>query len=247
MVLGGVFALAAAVAGTVVAVAPAQAYDGGYIDFSPDSPFPVGSTVTATFVLDPGFGFHHCTIYPPGNYEDTGYGESYSTPTYQATFEIPTTVAGKGFVFCRLSPGIQITDDFDFVVTEATGVSAEMTTEAEIKLGPAVDDDEFKAEGAFVLGDGSDGIDPLTEDVTVELDGFTTTIPAGSFDDGFKFEDDRLTVVIEPVGEGEYKYEYKGENVDLSAVDPDEPVEVSLTVGDDTGTATDEEAEIKHE
>jgi len=41
--------------------------------------------------------------------------------------------------------------------------------------------DRFRLKGSFSLGEGSDGIDPLDEDVTVTFGGFSETIPAGSF------------------------------------------------------------------
>jgi hypothetical protein len=41
--------------------------------------------------------------------------------------------------------------------------------------------DRFRIKGSFSLGEGSDGIDPLDEDVTVTFGGFSETIPAGSF------------------------------------------------------------------
>ena len=41
--------------------------------------------------------------------------------------------------------------------------------------------DRFRLKGSFSLGEGSDGIDPLHEDVTVTFGGFSETIPAGSF------------------------------------------------------------------
>lgn len=112
MVLGAALALAAAVAGTVVAVAPAQAH-GGTVTFSATSPFEYGSDVTATLILDPGYGFSHCTIAP-----DAGDW----TSARALTFPIPTNVAGGGAIWCRLSYGssMVITDEFPYYVSGPT-------------------------------------------------------------------------------------------------------------------------------
>jgi hypothetical protein len=113
--LGAALAVAAAAAGTFVAVGPAQALDGGAPVYSATSPFPYGSTVTATFILDPGYSFHHCTIAPAGN-------SDYLSVTTQ-TFAIPTTFPGEGAIFCRLTPaggGIHITGEFYYEVSAPT-------------------------------------------------------------------------------------------------------------------------------
>ena len=61
---------------------------------------------------------------------------------------------------------------------------AAFTAKLEITLRPRVED-AFNLTSSFTLGAASNGIDPLTEDVTLTLTGgtgaFTTTIPAGSF------------------------------------------------------------------
>ena len=112
---------------------------------------------------------------------------------------------------------------------------------AEVELGPEADDNEFEVEGSFTLGASSDGIDPVTEEVTVQVGTLSLTIPAGSFelDDGeFKFEGviDGVTleVEIEPQEDGTLEFEIEGEGADLTGIT--NPVEVGLAVGDDAGT-----------
>ena len=63
---------------------------------------------------------------------------------------------------------------------------SQMTAGAQIALGSSADDDRFAVEALFRLGTGSDGISPLTEDVTLEVGTGSWVIPAGSFrtDDG---------------------------------------------------------------
>ncbi len=107
-----------------------------------------------------------------------------------------------------------------------------------------IEEDEFEVEGSCTLGAGSDGIDPLHEDVTFRLGPYEVTIPAGSFelddDDEYEFEGVidgvELEVEIEDEGDGTFEFEVEGEDADLSGIV--NPVEVMLTVGDDTGAAT---------
>ena len=69
--------------------------------------------------------------------------------------------------------------------------------EARVRLGRG----RFEIRGRLALGAGSDGIDPLNEDVTVMFGPvFQETIPAGSFvrdddDEGFQFDVDDVSGV----------------------------------------------------
>ncbi len=112
------------------------------------------------------------------------------------------------------------------------------------------EDDEFEVEGTFTLGEGSDGIDPVAEDVIVKIGAYEITIPAGSFtldDDGeFEFEGiiDGMEVEmeIELEDDGTFEFEIEVEGDDLPELG--EPLEVTLVIGDDEGKAT---ANVEHE
>ena len=102
-------------------------------------------------------------------------------------------------------------------------------------------ENEFAVKGTFTLGAGSDGIHPLTEEVTLQVGAFTATIPAGSFRrdgrDKFKFKGivagARLEVKIEREGKGfEFKAEGKGAQVGRA-----NPVTLRFAVGNDAGSA----------
>ena len=110
--------------------------------------------------------------------------------------------------------------------------------DAEVEIG----EDEFEVEGSFTLGATSDGIYPLTEEVTLEVGTFTTTIPAGSFeldDEEFEFEGVidgvELEMKIIPQGGAVFDFKAEGEDVDLTGTV--NPVTVSLTIRGDEGTA----------
>jgi hypothetical protein len=124
----------------------------------------------------------------------------------------------------------------------------------------------FDFAGRFGLDELSDGIDPLTEDVTVSFDDFTLTIPAGSFVrrgrrifrfrgviDGVRIHAD-LKAPNEPRGHGRsgrgrshrhelWSFKIKGKHADLSSVD--NHVDAGLQVGDD-GCFQTVRARIKH-
>ncbi len=103
---------------------------------------------------------------------------------------------------------------------------------------------DFQVEGRFELGPTSDGIDPLSEDVGLELGPYQVAIPAGSFRStragGYKFAGNvggaDLEIKISPRGGNVFRLTAQGEGADLSGVA--EPVSVKLTVGDDGGSTT---------
>ena len=124
---------------------------------------------------------------------------------------------------------------------------ATFTATVEIELRPRRDD-AFAVQSHFTLGAGSNGIDPLTEDVKLELMGgtgsFTTTIPAGYFKKDkkgrFQFEGTingvDLQAKITRFGHHQFKCEVEGEQAELAGIA--NPVTVALTIGNDSGSTT---------
>lgn len=124
---------------------------------------------------------------------------------------------------------------------------------------------KFEVKAPFTLGAGSNGIDPVTEIVALELTGgtgsFSTTIPAGSFQffpakfnkkgklvrpPQFKFEGVINGVALEAkitdLGNGNFEFKAEGTGANLAGLA--NPVTVTLTVGDDGGS-TNVEAEFE--
>ncbi len=100
----------------------------------------------------------------------------------------------------------------------------------------------------FTLGTGSDGIHPLTEAVTLQIANYTVTIPAGSFHQLWKdpkapyaydgtINGTNLLVLILPLGGNKYQFDAGGSPVAFLA-GAKNPVTVSLTVGNDTGSTS---------
>jgi hypothetical protein len=121
---------------------------------------------------------------------------------------------------------------------------AAFAPKVEIELGPSgANKDEFEVKASFTLGAHSNGINPLTEDVSLRVGTFSTTIPAGSFrrdkKGRFKFETiidvGVFEAVIRPLGGYRFEFKAEGEGFDLGAIA--NPVNVSVTIGDDGGSA----------
>jgi hypothetical protein len=100
----------------------------------------------------------------------------------------------------------------------------------------------FRVAGLFTLGAGSDGINPLTEDVTVQVGNFSTTIPAGSFGkrwsgaseyEGYLNGVD-LEVGIYHIRDNRFWFTAEGKGQILSGIA--NPVTVGLTIGEDEGS-----------
>lgn len=115
------------------------------------------------------------------------------------------------------------------------------SAKVELTLGPMSSDDDFKVEGTFALGTHSNGINPLTENVSIQVGTFTATMPAGSFtqggDGGFRFEGlidgVALEVVVQPRGGGSFEFKAEGRGANL--IGTGNQVIVKLTIGDDSG------------
>jgi DNA-binding beta-propeller fold protein YncE len=100
----------------------------------------------------------------------------------------------------------------------------------------------FELKEFFTLGTNSNGINPVTENVTLQIGTFSVTIPAGSFEQDpnrrFEFEgvinDVSLEVQIVPLGNNIFTFKAEGKGVDLTGLT--NPVTVGLTIGIDSGS-----------
>lgn len=114
---------------------------------------------------------------------------------------------------------------------------------ADLVLGRRPNDDRFDVEALVTLGPGSDGIDPLGEDVTLELGPGAWTIPAGGFHaqrgGWFSFrgwvDGTQIGAVIAPLPGGHYAFAALGTRAQLDGAQNLLPV--GLTIGDDAGHA----------
>jgi streptogramin lyase len=124
---------------------------------------------------------------------------------------------------------------------------ADFTAKLDLRVGPSASQDVFDMNGTFTLGASSDGIAPLTEPVSLALaggtDAVTITIPAGSFTTtgkgAFAFQGTidgvALQVQVRPV-RNRFSVKAQGTGADLTGVA--NPVTVTLTIGEDSGTTT---------
>ena len=121
---------------------------------------------------------------------------------------------------------------------------AQFTPRAQFNLGPKANDDSYWVRGWLKLADTSNGINPLTEAVTIKVGPFSHTLPAGSFTregDSYVFKgpvgasvlDVRITGSSTPGGYS-FKSCLKKADLEATTLKPD----VQLTIGDDSGQAT---------
>jgi 6-phosphogluconolactonase len=101
----------------------------------------------------------------------------------------------------------------------------------------------FELKDFFTLSTHSNGIDPLTENVTLQIGPFSVMIPAGSFkqepNGRFEFKgvisDVSLEAQIISTGNSIYTLKAEGKGADLDCLT--NPVTVGLTIGIDSGSA----------
>jgi hypothetical protein len=105
----------------------------------------------------------------------------------------------------------------------------------------------FSLNSTFTLAAGSNGINPPTERVTLQIGNFTTTIPAGSFvaagPGGYYtlvgvINGVSLSVVIRQTGGSNFIFGVIARNIDLTTINPAGPIGITLTIGDDNGNAS---------
>ena len=116
--------------------------------------------------------------------------------------------------------------------------------EAKVKFKDTPNYDEFKIKGEFVLGDGNNGINPILEDVAVNVGTSSIVIPApyafvedkaGVFKYKGTINSTDVEIEIKTKDYVTYSFVVKVKGTDLT--DTSNPVDVGLTIGDDTGTA----------
>jgi DNA-binding beta-propeller fold protein YncE len=102
--------------------------------------------------------------------------------------------------------------------------------------------DRFDLKESFTLGTNSNGINPVKENVTLQIGTFSVMIPAGTFNQGFGFKFHgvingvRLRLQIVPLGNNIFTFKAVGKDLDLTGLT--NPVTVVLTIGINTGTTT---------
>jgi hypothetical protein len=114
----------------------------------------------------------------------------------------------------------------------------------DINLIKKPNQDSFRLQSDFTLGKSSNGINPVTEAVALQIGSFTTTIPpnflTGKGFGPFKFsgviDGADLLVVIAPTGAKRYAFDAEARHASLTGTT--NPVPVTLTIGGDSGTTS---------
>lgn len=210
--------------------------------------------------INPGTGFvltDRVDEYDPATNAWTNCG---GTPSVSACATLPTPrdaatssqVNGKIYVIGGTDASAQLGTVEEYTPPSEIAFATFDITKAEIEFKEP-NADEFEVRGEFILGISSDGIDPVNENVAVTVGSASVTIPAGSFgeDDGkFEFEgvinDADVRMEIEALDTNTFRFEAEAIGVDLTGTP--NPVDIGLTIDDDTGTATVSlEGELKFE
>jgi len=113
-----------------------------------------------------------------------------------------------------------------------------------ITLRAGTNDDAFEMEARFTLGAHSNGINPLTDEVKLQIGTFSTTLPAGSFIEVTKrrFEFQRVIhgvafeAVIQSLDHRRFLIKVERWRADLTGTV--NPVPIILTIGNDTGSTS---------
>ncbi len=101
----------------------------------------------------------------------------------------------------------------------------------------------FELKSKFTLGTGSTGINPVTDNVSLQVGTFSTTIPAGSFkhdDKHYKFEGVingvHIETSIKSLGSNTFELKAEAEHANMTGTA--NPVSVQVTIGNNSGTTT---------
>jgi hypothetical protein len=135
-----------------------------------------------------------------------------------------------------------------FAVFERAIPFGAFSAQLQIHFGGAQNQDAFALESSFTLNSTAPAINPLTQPVTLRVGTFATTIPPGSFKvqrgGAFAFvgviNGVSLQALITPLGTTptgkRYAFAAAAELASLTGTT--NPVQVTLTIGDDSGTAS---------
>jgi DNA-binding beta-propeller fold protein YncE len=187
------------------------------------SPFAAGNEPNIVAV-DPSGKFAYVTNVNDNNV--SGYTIDPSTGALTAIAGSPFAAGGGPFSVAIITPRPLIPFASSFA-------------KLEIKAGPPPG---FDLNESFTLGKNSNGINPVTENVTLQIGTFSVTIPPGSFKKNpngrFAFQrvinGVNLQFQIVPLGNNIFTFMAEGTGVNLTGLT--NPVTVVLTIGDDTGS-----------
>jgi hypothetical protein len=117
------------------------------------------------------------------------------------------------------------------------------SSDIRVHIGGENETDNFFFAGSLVLGESSDGVDPVGEEVEVRAGPYTMTIPPGSLQAQGKryvwsgeMDGAGTKMTIRNIGQSAYAFAVQVYGVDLSGWS--NPEEWGLTIGDDTGSST---------
>ena len=189
------------------------------------SPFAAGNGPNSVAV-DPSGKFAYVTNFSGNNV--SGYTIDPSTGALTAVAGSPFAAGGGPFSVAIITPPPLVP-------------FASSSAKLEITAGPP---SSFDLNESFTLGKNSNGINPVTENVTLAIGSFSVTVPTGSFtkipNGRFAFQGTisgvSLQVQIVPLGNNIFTFKAEGAGANLTGLT--NPVTVVLTIGNDSGSTT---------
>jgi trimeric autotransporter adhesin len=149
-----------------------------------------------------------------------------------------TVVAGAPYADIDTVSGTNINQGVAYVFSNSMPFSSFDVGHLKITLGPP---SSFDLNSSFILGGPSDGINPVTEPVRLQIGTMSLTIPPGSFQQNkngdYSFsgvvDDSSVDVLIQDQGANAYAFKVKCDYANLTGTA--NPVVVTLAIGDDSG------------
>jgi 6-phosphogluconolactonase len=203
--------------------------------------FVAAGTTPNTAVVDPSGKFVYVSNECADDFCSSGIG-SVSAYSIDSVSGLLTPIVGAPFAAGVRPKSLAVVSQSGNVPFECFKVKAEIDEDRKTS---------FHVEGFFALSKGSNGIDPDSESVELQVGSYLVSIPAGSFNqkgrrdrdrkkNEFKFDGEinnvDLRIQIIRVKGDDYLFTSEGRGHILQGIK--NPVTVGLTIGDDEGSTT---------
>jgi hypothetical protein len=226
----------------------------------------LGGTVTISAPAPVG-GISVAMTLPGGLTTNVTVAEGGTTAEFD--FTAPEVQSATNFIVkAELNGSTQTAPLTVLAASPATVLFTSFNADVALGLHWGDDRDTFRVKGDFSLGNASNGINPVTEQVMLKVGPYSVTIPAGSFKlngdrdgDGnldrhghrevrrFRFKGTINGVVLDVriryFGNNEYELRAHGRKADLTGVVKGQPITVELAIGDDSGQAIDQKPKTR--
>lgn len=183
------------------------------------------------------------------NLETPAYSQSNFTNPLRGNVQIRFGVGGDGYgwpYWCS-DCASKLRGKLDNLMIISNNRFSSFSAKVEAEIGSEIAENKLEAKGNFILGEASDGINPVNENVALSFFDVFFEIPAGSFKwfehpkkpekSEWQFEgminNLPIEMKIKPLGNNSYEFKFEAESLNLCWLKSS--VEVELKIGDDFG------------